>query len=127
MLRVNSSDLFGLKFGSKVSPAPVAMSLTPGYHGSGRFCVGRGSGATQEPPAGQSTPTRNVVDGSPPQPPLMRLGPPQVSGWSSPGVSIGTSSGLTPLMRPKMRAYPPRRTVFGRKFHAAPIRGLISP
>src|SRR5215831_2496519 len=127
MLRVNSSERFGLKFGSKVSPAPVGTSLTPGNHGWGRFWVGRGSGATQEPLAGQSTPTRKVLLGLPPQPPVKRFGPPQVSGCSKPGVSIGTRSGLTPLMRPKIRAKPPRITVLGNTFQAAPTRGLISP
>src|SRR5436305_8360105 len=99
MVTVNSSDLFGLKFASTVSPAPVATSLTPGYHGCGRFVLGAGSGAVVP-----STPTRKVVFGLPPQPPVTRLGPPQVSGCNNPGVSSGTRRGLTPLIRPKMRA-----------------------
>src|SRR6266853_1381836 len=105
MVTVNSSDLFGLKFASTVSPAPVATSLTPGYHGCGRFVLGAGSGALVP-----STPTRKMLAGVvPPQVVLFPTmegapGPPQVSGCSKPGVSSGTRRGLTPLIRPKMRA-----------------------
>src|SRR2546426_7794125 len=106
MVRVNSSDLFGLKFESKVSPDPVAIWFTPGYHGCGRFWTGGGKGATQGPVVGQSTPTRKTFAGVvPPQVVLFPTmdgapGPPHVSGCSNPGVRSGTKRGLTPLIRP---------------------------
>src|SRR6185437_9876929 len=131
-LTVNSSERSGLKFGSIVSPEPVATSLKPGYHGCGRFALGLGSGATTP-----SVPTRKTSFGvikappGPPQPPGLGppglFGAPQVTGCSNPGVSIGTRIGLTPLIRPKMRAYPARTTVSGLRFHAIPMRGLSPP
>src|SRR5690242_5098266 len=103
MLKVNSSERFGWKFGSNVSAEPTATSFAPGNHGCGRLADGFGSGALNPSKDPIGTPTRTTVLGSPPQPPLI-FGPPQVSGCIKPGVSMGTRMGLTPLIRPKMRA-----------------------
>src|SRR5580700_3377571 len=110
MVKENSSDREGLKFGSISDVSPAGAEVIPLKFGWARVGEGVGRGATSP-----SVPMRKAFVGftlpAPWQIPSMPA-PGQVIGCKEPAPSSGTKTKSTPLRRPKMRLHPPRMTVF---------------
>src|SRR6185437_15018150 len=109
MVKSNSSERLGLKFGSSASPEPAEglstpFWMVPGKYGCGSVWLGGGpKGATNpsQPPA--VGPMRKVAAGSSALGPgqvLLANGIAQAMAWLKPVPSSGTSTRSTPFRRP---------------------------